>query len=205
MLGFKENLILVIIFGALLFAAAFIVSIIKKRKSTSDGDGKLSAAAPDTDKGRKPIKISLPISGRIIPLSEIEDPAFSSGALGDGCAVIPSEGRVFSPVNGRIVVMPGSKHAVGIESIDGCNILIHVGRDTVSLGGRHFTSYCSVGDNVSAGDLLLVFDDEKLSREGYDIKTPILISESEKYEPFSPLCKDRAKSGDALFELYKKE
>ena len=124
--------------------------------------------------------------------------------LGKGCAVIPSEGRVYSPVDGTVAVMPESAHAVALHSDDGCDLLIHVGRDTVSLGGKHFTSYCKVGDRVRRGDLLLVFDDEKLIREGYDIKTPVLVQESELYEDFSPLCKERAKNGDALFELTRK-
>ena len=149
----------------------------------------------------KRIKILSPAKGRIIPLSEVDDIAFSSEILGKGCAIIPFEGKIYSPVKGVVEAVPSSHHAVALRSDDGCSVLIHVGKDTVSLGGKYFASYVSVGDRVNAGDLLLVFDSEKLSEEGYDIKTPILIQDPDKYDSVIPESFGITDVSDPLFLL----
>ncbi len=153
----------------------------------------------------KKIKILSPIKGRIIPLSEIDDIAFSSEILGKGCAVVPFEGKVYSPVKGVVEAVPSTHHAVAVRSDDGINLLIHVGKDTVSLGGKYFASYVSVGDRVNIGDLLLFFDFEKLEEEGYDLKTPILIQDPEKFRSVTPEMLGITDVGDVLFCLEKTE
>ena len=129
----------------------------------------------------KDMIITSPIKGEIIPLSEVKDAVFSSGALGKGMAVIPKEGRVFAPFDGTVSALFETKHAIGLVSIDGVELLIHVGLDTVNLGGKYFTAYIVQGDTIKKGDLLVEFDKEAIVQEGYDITTPIVVTNADQY------------------------
>ncbi|WP_145520471.1 PTS beta-glucoside transporter subunit IIABC [Yersinia mollaretii] len=123
-----------------------------------------------------------PMSGELLPLSQVSDSTFASGLLGAGIAIIPSLGRVVSPVNGVVASLFKTHHAIGIESDSGAEILIHVGIDTVKLDGKYFTAHVKAGDRVNAGDLLLEFDCAAITSAGYDLMTPIIISNSEDYQ-----------------------
>ena len=127
------------------------------------------------------IRIESPLQGRLIPLSEVSDPAFASGAMGRGAAVADPEGHVVSPVDGEITVLFGSKHAIGIHGTDGTDILIHVGVDTVKLEGKHFTAHVMQGDKVKRGQLLIEFDPAAIRAEGYETTTPVLITNAADY------------------------
>ena len=122
------------------------------------------------------IRLDSPLKGRLIPLSEVTDPAFASGAMGRGAAIADPEGRVVSPVDGEITVLFGSKHAIGIHSAEGVDLLIHVGVDTVKLEGKHFTAHVAQGDTVKRGQLLLEFDPAAIRAEGYETTTPVLVT-----------------------------
>lgn len=122
--------------------------------------------------------IKSPLKGKIIPLSEVNDEVFSAEILGKGVAIIPEEGVVVSPVEGTIEAVLDSKHAIAIKSRDGIEILIHVGIDTVNLGGKYYNNFVKVGDNVKVGDKLLEFDREEIINNGYEITTPVLICNS---------------------------
>lgn len=123
-----------------------------------------------------------PITGKLLALTEVSDTTFASGLLGAGIAIIPQSGRVVSPVNGVVASLFKTHHAIGIESAAGTEILIHVGIDTVKLAGQYFTAHVKAGDCVSAGDLLLEFDCAAITAAGYDLTTPIIISNSEDYQ-----------------------
>lgn len=125
--------------------------------------------------------ITSPIKGEIIPLSEVKDTVFSSGALGKGVAIMPSEGKVFAPFDGTVSALFETKHAIGLVSTDGVELLIHVGFDTVNLGGNYFTAYIAQGDTIKKGDLLLKFDQEAIVQEGYDITTPVVVTNTDQY------------------------
>ena len=122
------------------------------------------------------IRLDSPLKGRLIPLSEVTDPAFASGAMGRGAAIADPEGRVVSPVDGEVTVLFGSKHAIGIHSADGVDLLIHVGVDTVKLEGKHFTAHVAQGDTIKRGQLLLEFDPAAIRAEGYETTTPVLVT-----------------------------
>ncbi|MEI0531778.1 PTS glucose transporter subunit IIA [Brachyspira pilosicoli] len=122
----------------------------------------------------KKIQIKAPIKGKLIDITEVKDEAFSSKALGDGMAIIPSEGKVYSPVDGEIITMIDTNHAIGLLS-GGVEILIHIGMDTVRLGGKYFKAYVKEGDKVKAGTLLIEFEKEEVEKE-YDITSPIIMS-----------------------------
>lgn len=139
--------------------------------------------------------IMSPLSGKLVALSDINDDVFSQGLLGQGVAIIPDKGEVVAPVSGEIITFLESKHAVGIRTDNGLELLIHVGLDTVNLNGKHFTGHIKPGDRVSAGDRLISFDLHEIMRLGYDPITPVVIINSDDYasvvctapQPIAPL------------------
>lgn len=125
--------------------------------------------------------ITSPIIGESKPLSQVPDEAFNSESMGKGTAVVPREGKVYAPFDGTVEAIFPTKHALGLTSSDGIEMLIHVGLDTVELNGEYFTSHISAGEKISKGQLLLEFDLQKVS-EKYPIITPIIISNSNKFK-----------------------
>ena len=128
----------------------------------------------------KEIEITSPIVGKVIPLSKVPDQAFSEGAMGQGIAVEPAEGKVYAPFDGTVEMLFDTKHAIGLISTDGVSILIHVGIDTVSLNGKYFTAHVKEGDSVKQGQLLLEFDKEQIARE-YPTITPVMVTNVDDY------------------------
>ncbi|MNC08099.1 PTS system beta-glucoside-specific EIIBCA component [compost metagenome] len=125
--------------------------------------------------------VSSPLKGEVVALSDVKDEAFSTGALGKGIAIEPAEGKVFSPVDGVLTSLFSSGHAIGITSDHGVDILIHVGKDTVKLKGKHFTPRVKQGDSVKKGDLLMEFDMDAIRAAGYILTTPVIVSNSNNY------------------------
>ena len=126
--------------------------------------------------------IIAPLTGTAIKLTDVKDDTFAGEVLGKGIAIIPSEGRVVAPCDGIIETLFDTKHAIGITSTDGIEILIHVGINTVELDGKYYEAYIQEGDKVAAGQLLLEFDMDKIKEDGYDITTPVIITNSDDYK-----------------------
>ncbi len=120
-----------------------------------------------------------PLKGTVIPLSEVKDEVFSTGVLGKGIAVIPSEGNLYSPVDGVVIMLPETKHAAAVKDASGAEILMHIGMDTVELNGKGYSPQVNEGDKVKKGQLLIKFDIESIKSAGYDVTTPIVITNSE--------------------------
>ena len=131
--------------------------------------------------GPAEIIIAVPVAGHAVPLSEVSDPTFSEEILGKGAAIIPSEGRVVSPVDGKVELMFDTGHAVSLCSEDGTEVLVHVGLDTVKLAGMHYKVHKKNGDAVKKGDLLIGFDLDAIRAEGYDPITPVVICNTDAY------------------------
>ena len=142
-----------------------------------------------------------PLSGEVVSLSEVKDEVFSSEAMGKGCAVIPSEGKVYAPFDGTIVGLLESHHAVGLESKNGIEVLIHVGMDTVKLNGKHFTCHVEQDQKVAKGQLLLEFDIEAIKKEGYEIITPVIITNSDEFTDVETEVSGKVNQGDLLLNL----
>lgn len=142
-----------------------------------------------------------PMAGAIVPLEEVEDDAFSSGVLGLGVAIEPSNGEVRSPIDGRITNMVSSAHAIGITDDWGTDILIHIGIDTVNLNGKYFEYCVKEGERVRRGDLLIKFDKDKIKDAGYKVTTPIIAAGVSENEQIEILAKGNVNIGDNLFEI----
>ena len=149
----------------------------------------------------KEIRLDSPLNGELVALSEVNDPAFASGAMGFGAAVKNPEGKVYSPVDGEVTVLFGTKHAIGIRGNDGEELLIHVGLDTVKLNGEHFTAHVEQGAQVKKGQLLLEFDGEAIKAAGYDVTTPFVITNSTEFAKITiALGETVISSGEAVEE-----
>lgn len=130
-------------------------------------------------KGSTPVYF--PLEGSVVALSEVKDEAFSQGVLGKGLAIMPTKGRVVSPVDGTVSALFPTMHAVGLVSDDGIEILIHVGMDTVQLDGKYFSAHVQSGDRVKAGQLLIEFEMEKIKEAGYSLLTPVIVTNHDEF------------------------
>ena len=129
-----------------------------------------------------PVTITSPLAGEVKELSQATDPVFAQGLMGRGVVIVPSQGELVSPVNGRVTVFFPTKHAIGILSDEGVEILMHIGMDTVNLEGKGFEGFVSQGDKVKAGDKLISFDIDMIKKAGYVTETPVIITNSDSYQ-----------------------
>ena len=136
------------------------------------------------------ISITSPVEGKVIPLTEVKDPTFSQEILGKGAAIIPEKGVVYALFDGKVDAVFETGHALGLVSEDGVELLVHVGIDTVNLKGKHFTPKKKSGDTMKKGDILLEFDIDKIKADGYDVTTPIIISNTEQFAKVKA-CEDK--------------
>ena len=153
-----------------------------------------AAAAKDT-------VLSACLNGTVVPLAEVKDEAFASGALGDGIAIEPSDGELVAPADGEISSTFETHHAVGMTTVDGAELLMHIGIDTVKLGGKHFTYLVNEGDKVKKGQPLIRFDLEAIKAEGYPVTTPLIVCNTDDYAAVAAKASGTVKQGDALLEL----
>ncbi|MBE7056382.1 MAG: PTS glucose transporter subunit IIA [Ruminococcaceae bacterium] len=155
----------------------------------------------DKDNKGKPSVLCSPLKGKIIPLEEVEDEAFSNKVMGDGIAIEPTEGKLYSPCNGKIETLFDTKHAVTIVSDSGCEILLHIGIDTVELNGKFFKTHVSDGQTVKTGDLLISFDMAGIKKAGYKLTTPMIICNTDMYNSIKPVSGGQTLPKEKLLEL----
>ena len=153
-----------------------------------------AAAAKDT-------VLSACLNGTVVPLAEVKDEAFASGALGDGIAIEPAVGELVAPADGEISSTFDTHHAVGMTTVDGAELLMHIGIDTVKLGGKHFTYLVNEGDKVKKGQPLIRFELEAIKAEGYPVTTPLIVCNTDDYAAVAAKASGTVKQGDALLEL----
>ncbi|MRT49849.1 PTS beta-glucoside transporter subunit IIABC [Raoultella sp. RIT712] len=145
--------------------------------------------------------ILAPMSGTALALDQVPDSTFASGLLGQGVAIIPAVGKVIAPFSGEVASLFQTKHAIGLLSDSGIELLIHVGIDTVKLDGAPFTAHVKEGDRVKAGDLLLEFDRQAILDAGYDLATPIIISNSDDYRSVEIVSTSVVDAGQPLLSV----
>lgn len=146
-------------------------------------------------------EILSPIQGKLYPLSKAKDEAFASESLGKGALIQPSNGKVYAPFDGTIVTLFPTKHAIGIVSDDGIEMLIHFGIDTVNLNGQYFTTFIEQGMKVKQGDLLLEADIEKIKAAGYETQVPVIITNSFNYQNIELSSKEDVSYQDVILKV----
>lgn len=148
------------------------------------------------------VVIFSPLKGEVKNLSDIDDAAFSSGLLGKGVAITPTEGKLMSPVSGIVSAVFPTKHAIGITTDSGAEILMHIGMDTVQLGGKFFSTNIKQGDRVEQGQLLIEFDIEKIKEAGYPIVTPVVVTNQDQYKEIKVVNEQPIDFGGNIISLH---
>lgn len=185
--------------GAIGIVAALVIScaltfVAGLPKSSVEQAAVVTAQAGEND-------ILAPMSGSVLALDQVPDGTFASGLLGQGVAIIPATGKVIAPFSGEVASLFQTKHAIGLLSDSGIELLIHVGIDTVKLNGEPFTAHVKEGDRVQAGDLLLEFDRQAILDAGYDLATPIIISNSDGYRSVDIVSGSVVDAGQPLLSV----
>lgn len=157
--------------------------------------------AENTETNGKTITLYSHMNGTAVKLENVEDEVFSQKILGEGAAVEPSEGKLYAPCDGKIDSVFDTKHAVNMVSDDGVEILLHIGIDTVKLGGQYFEAHVSDGQEVKKGDLLISFDMDKIKAAGYKVTTPIIIGNTDDYASVEPVAQNSISAGDIILKI----
>lgn len=222
--GGMGNLIVAVVGVVITMAVAFVATMIfykdkdeEKRKTDGiedgdeghDQDGAAKTDSPDSSDSHrniakpmvKAIEIASPIKGKVLRLEDLQDAAFASGVLGKGAAVLPEEGKVYAPVDGTVTALFPTLHAIGIVSEEGVEVLIHIGLNTVQLGGRGFEAAVAQGDRVEKGQLMITFDLEMMEAEGFCMETPVIITNSAAYLDVVDEKQERVEAGERLLAV----
>ncbi|MGN0490634.1 glucose PTS transporter subunit IIA [Ruminococcus sp.] len=141
------------------------------------------------------------LNGTVVKLEDVEDEVFSAKVLGDGIAVEPSEGKLFAPCDGKVDMIFDTKHAVNLVSDSGCEILLHIGIDTVKLNGEFFENHVSDGQQIKKGDLLITFDIDGIKNAGYKTTTPMIICNTDDYNSITAIANGSIWAGDKILEI----
>lgn len=160
-----------------------------------------TAAPAPAAPAAKDTVLSACLNGTVVPLADVKDEAFASGVLGDGIAIEPTDGELVAPADGEISSTFETHHAVGMTTADGAELLMHIGIDTVKLGGKHFTCLVNEGDKVKKGQPLIRFELEAIKAEGYPVTTPLIVCNTDDYSAVAAKASGTVKQGDALLEL----
>ena len=160
-----------------------------------------TAAPAPAAPAAKDTVLSACLNGTVVPLADVKDEAFASGALGDGIAIEPTDGELVAPADGEISSTFETHHAVGMTTTDGAELLRHIGIDPVKLGGQHFTYLVNEGDQVKKGQPLIRFELEAIKAEGYPVTTPLIVCNTDDYAAVAAKASGTVKQGDALLEL----
>lgn len=178
--GNPKSIIYVLITAAVTivgsFVASYLIGFDDPVEEDEENEEKLVIKSLNTG-----VKVASPLSGEMVELSQVNDATFASGIIGKGTAIIPTKGQIIAPFDGVIDAFFDTGHAIGLKSNEGIEMLIHVGIDTVNLGGKYFNPKKSQGDKIKAGDIILEFDIQGIISEGYEVVTPVIITNSDSY------------------------
>lgn len=207
-----DSFVFIILGAALSFGLAalltFFFGIPKEENKASEEEKTIenendpeADTLPDTSAAAgAELTVYSPIHGNVVPLSEVPDEAFGSGAMGQGVGIEPDEGKVYAPFDGTVEMVFDTKHAIGLTSSDGISLLIHVGLDTVELNGQYFTAHVSAGDPIRRGQLLLEFDLDKIA-EKYKTVTPVLVVNTDEYASVSGISGIKADNDTPVIKI----
>lgn len=198
--GFRPMILAAI--GCLIaFAASFAISFVLGIDEPEESAPAKDTVEFGTSSSLKDDVVYAPIKGDAVELSTVNDSAFAEGIIGKGLAIKPEVGEVYAPIDGTVAALFDTNHAIGIKGNNGSEILIHIGIDTVKLNGRHFTSFVKKDQQIKKGDLLMKFDMMKIVEEGYDMTTPVLITNPSDYAEILSITGKPVAPGDAIIKL----
>lgn len=204
--GIDEKFYAVVVGCILSFTLALIATYLfgmpKTKSTVQDDAAATNNPNPSNPVNLHPVTIFSPLTGKIIPLNQVNDPTFASELMGKGIAIIPTEGKAYAPDDGEVVSLFRTKHAIGFQTDSGVEILIHIGIDTVKLDGQHFQAHVQTGSQVKKGDLLVSFDIEAIKQAGFEVTTPIIITNSDDYQKIQTIHQSETiEKGDVLLTL----
>lgn len=204
--GIDEKFYAVVVGCILSFTLALIATYLfgmpKTKPTVQDDAVATNNPNPSNPVNLHPVTIFSPLTGKIIPLNQVNDPTFASELMGKGIAIIPIEGKAYAPDDGEVVSLFRTKHAIGFQTDSGVEILIHIGIDTVKLDGQHFQAHVQAGSQVKKGDLLVSFDIEAIKQAGFEVTTPIIITNSDDYQKIQTIHQSETiEKGDVLLTL----
>ena len=186
-------------FGAIILVQ--LVGVGEKETNQNNEDNNVNVNNNQAVLNMEIKEVKSPISGKVIELAKVNDPVFSSGAMGKGVAIEPVDNKVYAPFDGVVEFIADTKHAIGLLSDDGVEVLIHVGMDTVKMAGKGFDVKTKANSRVKAGDLLLEFDKSVIEKEGYSLITPIVITNADNYEDKQLNINKEVESGKTIINL----
>lgn len=204
--GIDEKFYAVVVGCILSFTLALIATYLfgmpKTKPTVQDDAVATNNPNPSNPVNLHPVTIFSPLTGKIIPLNQVNDLTFASELMGKGIAIIPTEGKAYAPDDGEVVSLFRTKHAIGFQTDSGVEILIHIGIDTVKLDGQHFQAHVQAGSQVKKGDLLVSFDIEAIKQAGFEVTTPIIITNSDDYQKIQTIHQSETiEKGDVLLTL----
>ncbi|MBQ3385140.1 MAG: PTS glucose transporter subunit IIA [Erysipelotrichaceae bacterium] len=185
---------------ALMVIVPMIVGFVLTYMFYKDDEEKTSVSVKDA-KDVTDVSVSSPVKGEVKALKESSDQAFSSEALGKGVVIIPENGEIVAPVSGTVKVLFPTKHAVGLETENGCEVLLHLGVNTVNLQGKYFDSFVKQGDHVEAGQKLISFDKDSIEKEGYSTEVLMVITNTNNYLDVVQMKDGKTVSGEEVLRL----
>lgn len=188
-----SNFYLGIVCVAISIVVTFVLTLILYKdpvEETGEGAAAAGGAAGSVSVTSQPLTIGSPLQGNVLSITQVKDPTFSTGVLGKGCAIVPTKGEVVAPFDGQVDNIFETGHAVGLVSDDGVELLIHVGLETVALKGQHFSAKVKSGDRVSKGQVLITFEPEAIQQAGYDITTPVVITNSDAFADVASIAEN---------------
>lgn len=183
--GKPQSLLFAALTILLTVVVTFVATILIGFEDIVDEDDELDALETGKEEAvvllENPIEITSPAEGKLIPIGEVQDPTFAKEILGKGAAIIPEKGVICAPFDGKVDAIFDTGHAVGLISDTGVELLIHIGIDTVNLEGKYFVPKAASGDSIKKGDVLIEFDIDAIQAAGYDVTTPVIVSNSDQY------------------------
>lgn len=181
------------------------VSVIKSNLEDYMESGASHTPAPFENAEREVSDTELysPMDGEIIPIETVEDDVFSTGVLGNGIGLKPMSGKLYAPCDGEVASVFRTNHAINILSKDGCEVLLHIGIDTVKLKGKYFEAHVSQGDNIKKGDLLISFDMDNIRKEGFKLTSAMIVCNTEDYSSITPVSKGKMVHGKKVLDIKK--
>ncbi len=189
------NMVALAIGLAVAIAVPFLLTVIVGFKEPEEQ----APAADQAAASGNDVVVLSPVDGTVVPLSETPDAAFAEGSLGDGVAIKPRSGAVYAPFDAVVAAAFPTGHAIGLRHADGAELLIHIGIDTVKVAGAHFDVKVTTGQQVKAGDLLVEFDGDAIEQAGYDLTTPVIITNGELYPNLANTASGPLGHGEPLF------